>query len=318
MCFVQAWPSSLYSTAAIIQSKEIIKPQIVTHHQTIVCLHWHHWQCADDEIPVLYGLKTIVLSYYFIVQKPSLFGDVSKSCWVYWSSWHISFLTLYSIICFLPSWFSCWQYMIIFKTAPPINSVALIKAGKEHSTQWLKVIKTALSLPTKQHCSQQHSHHFCWRREERCRSGLAWKSAVWNQTFSSAEAGVNSTMCANICAHHFGNPKPCQIRSSVSVGFARICSSSPYNVNGHLKEWTRCSSSVISGCLSLWGRRVFAQVLCWTITSPSSCSMASQMGQWEVKTVHQVGYLWSCWKVRDVPLEWCLGRGETEIKEEGD
>lgn len=78
-------------------------------------------------------------------------------------------------------------------------------------------------------------------------------------------------MCANICVHHFGNPKLCQLASSVSVGSAKHCASSLYNVNGHLKWRAHCSSSVRSENLSLWGRQVFAQVLYWTITLPSSC-----------------------------------------------
>lgn len=121
--------------------------------------------------------------------------------------------------------FSLHTYTVILKSYFPISLHVVTQANKK-----------ALCLAKKlQPFSQQCSHHFCWQKVERCRSWLAWKSAVWNLTFPSTEAVANTTVCANICARHFGNPKLCQIRTLVSVRPSSICSPSQCNVNGHLK-----------------------------------------------------------------------------------
>lgn len=130
-----------------------------------ICLHWHKWQCAADEISVLFDWKPFDSKHISSLSSTpssafSLLGSLINSTW------------------------------LSAKTAPAINLVILIKAGKVHCTQWLNLVKTALSLPTKR-------HHFDWGREEK--SGPAWKSSMWNQTFYGGEAGVNHTIFANIC-----------------------------------------------------------------------------------------------------------------------
>lgn len=172
-------------------------------------------------------------------------------------------------------------------------------------------------MPTKQSRSQQHSHNFCWQRKERCRSGPAWKSAVWNQTFSSAEAGVNSTMCANICAHHFGNTS---CAKSGVLWVSALQGSAPHHCTISMDPWN--SRRVVPAQLYLDWLWVCEEDECLNkfCTEQSHHPPAAgvkhgrRLEQWGVKSVHQVGYLWSCWKVLDVPLEWWLRLTETEIK----
>lgn len=152
----------------------------------------------------------------------------------------------------LSLWFSNWQSMTVLSTTEP---AILIKAGKAHFTQWLKLMPKAPSLPTKQHCSKQHSPITADAGGKGGGVERPEKAAVWNQAFSSPEAGVNSIMCANICAHCSWIPKFCQIRHSVSA-----CSTSIYaahNVRRYLKWQARCSSSVVCSRLSLWARQVW-------------------------------------------------------------
>lgn len=67
---------------------------------------------------------------------------------------------------------------------------------------------------------------------------------------------------------------------------------------GHLKRRAHCSGSAIWRCrVRLRARRVFAQVLRWTIASPLFPAAGAKHGQptaqWEVKSVRRVDHLWS-------------------------
>lgn len=143
------------------------------------------------------------------------------------------------------------------------------------------------------------SHHFGWRREERCRSGRPWKAAVWNQTFLGAEAGANSTnVCKYLCT---------LLLESIALPSQEFWGCQLYEL---LQCRRALGIAVRLFQLSYiwriqWGSPVFAQVLCWISTLSSRCraESAGRVRVNEKSRVYQVGYLCSCWKVLDVPLD---------------
>lgn len=94
MCFFQKYPPSWHSIATIVNS-------VSSNNQTTNSYTpWSHHLSTLTPLTMcwwwnpLWIEDTIVLLHPFIVQKPTLIVDVSKSCRVDWTSWHIISLIL--------------------------------------------------------------------------------------------------------------------------------------------------------------------------------------------------------------------------------
>lgn len=132
---------------------------------------------------------------------------------------------------------------------------------------------------------------------------------MWNQTFSSAEAGANSTMCVQIFMH-----TTLEIPSFTKSGVRRVSAlqgSAPHRCTMSMDTWNSTLVSPAPLYLDVWVCEGDECLLKFCAEQshhlPAAVANHKQcMGQWQVKSVHQVGYLWSCWKVLDVPLEWWL------------
>lgn len=191
-------------------------------------LHWHKWQCAADEISVLFDWKPFDSKHISSLSSTpssafSLLGSLINSTW------------------------------LSAKTALAINLVILIKAGKVHCTQWLNLVKTALSLPTKRHITQQHSIS-PFRLKE---GGKEWSGLKVFDVKSDILRRWGRSELHNICKYLCTWRIPRFAKTGV-LWVSALQGSAPCLCTMSMDTW---NSSV--RCLSLW---VFAQVLCWIIT----------------------------------------------------